>query len=355
MAKKKSDTSLIRSSAAEYLTFVAATGAQSQSVEMRYEDENIWLTQKLMATLYDVSVPAINQHLKRIFADDELDEESVVKHYLITAADGKNYRVKHYSLQAIIAVGFKIENERAVQFRKWASRIVKDYTIQGWVMDVERLKSGGSVLTEEFFERQLEQIREIRLSERRFYQKITDIYATALDYDPSATATRRFFSAVQNKLHYAIHGQTAAEVIVDRANHQKEHMGLTHWEGAPHGKVHKYDVSVAKNYLSDFELAQMQRIVSAYLDMAEVQAMRRIPMTMADWEQRLGGFLRLWDREILQDAGKVSAELAKAHAETEFEKYRLVQDRLFESDFDRLVKQVEAGRPPKALPKNDPS
>jgi hypothetical protein len=344
---KKSEISLVRSSAAEYLTFVAATGAHSQSMEMRYEDENIWLTQKMMATLYDVSVPAINQHLKRIFADNELDEEAVIKHYLITAADGKNYRVKHYSLQAIVAVGFKIENERAVQFRKWANQIVKDYTIQGWVMDVERLKAGGSVLTEEFFERQLEKIREIRLSERKFYQKITDIYATALDYDPSATATQRFFAAVQNKLHYAIHGQTAAEVIVDRADHRKEYMGLTSWEGAPSGKIHKYDVSIAKNYLSAFELAQMERIVSAYLDMAEVQAMRRIPMTMTDWEERLGGFLKLWDRDILQDAGKVTAELAKTHAESEFEKYRIVQDRLFESDFDRMVKRLEAAHPGK--------
>lgn len=338
---KKREVSLVRSSAAEYLTFVAATGSAETSVEMRYEDENIWLTQKMMASLYDVSVPAVNQHLKRIFADNELVEEAVVKHYLITAADGKNYQVKHYSLQAIIAVGFKIENERAVQFRKWANQIVKDYTIQGWVMDVERLKSGGSVLTKEFFERQLEKIREIRLSERKFYQKITDIYATALDYDSSATATQRFFAAVQNKLHYAIHGKTAAEVIVDRANHKNENMGLTTWEGAPEGKIHKYDVSIAKNYLSEFELAQMQRIVSAYLDMAEVQAMRRIPMTMADWEERLGGFLKLWDRDILQDVGKVTAEIAKAHAESEFEKYRIVQDRLFESDFDRLVKQLE--------------
>ena len=338
---KKREISLVRSSAAEYLTFVAATGQQETSVEMRYEDENIWLTQKMMSTLYDVTVPAINQHLKRIFADRELEEAAVIKDYLITAADGKNYQVKHYNLQAIIAVGFKIENERAVQFRKWANQIVKDYTIQGWVMDVERLKSGGSVLTKAFFERQLEKIREIRLSERKFYQKITDLYATALDYDPSAAAAQRFFAAVQNKLHFAIHGQTAAEVIVDRADHQKEHMGLTSWEGAPKGKIHKYDVSIAKNYLSEFELAQMERIVSAYLDMAEVQAMRRIPMTMADWEERLGGFLRLWERDVLQDAGKVSAELARAHAETEFEKYRVVQDRLFESDFDRLLKRLE--------------
>ena len=339
---KKHEVSLIRSSAAEYLTFVAAGGQADTSVEMRYEDENVWLTQKMMATLYDVSVPAINQHLKRIFADNELDESAVIKPYLITATDGKRYRVKHYSLQAIIAVGFKIENERAVQFRKWANRIVKDYTIQGWVMDAERLKSGGSVLTEEFFERQLEKIREIRLSERKFYQKITDIYATALDYDSSATATRRFFAAVHNKLHYAIHGQTAAEVIAWRAAHLKEHMGLTSWDGAPRGKIHRYDVSIAKNYLSGFELAQMQRIVSAYLDMAEVQAMRRMPMTMADWEERLSGFLRLWDREILQDAGKVSAEIARAHAESEFEKYRMVQDRLFESDFDRALQQLDA-------------
>jgi hypothetical protein len=332
--------SIIRSSAAEYLTFVAAGGSSEASVEMRYEDENLWLTQKMMATLYDVSVPAINQHLKRIFSDNELEEASVVKQHLTTAADGKNYRVKHYSLQAIIAVGFKIENERAVQFRKWANQIVKDYTIQGWTMDVERLKQGGN-LTDEFFERQLEKIREIRLSERKFYQKLTDIYATSLDYDPSATATRRFFTAVQNKMHYAIHGQTAAEVIVDRADHRKESMGLTHWEGAPLGKIHKYDVSLAKNYLSEFELAQMQRIVSAYLDMAEMQAMRKIPMTMEDWEKRLAGFLKLWDREILQDAGKVTAELAKTHAESEFEKYRIVQDRLFENDFDRMIKQLE--------------
>jgi hypothetical protein len=340
----KKETSIVRSSAAEYLTFVAATGSGKASVEMRYEDENIWLTQKMMATLYDVTVPAVNQHLKRIYSDDELTREATVKKYLIVQTEGNRQvkrEVDHYSLQAIIAVGFKIENERAVQFRKWANQIVKDYTIQGWTMDVERLKSGGSVLTNDFFERQLEKIREIRLSERKFYQKITDIYATALDYDPTAAATKRFFAAVQNKMHYAIHGNTAAEVIVDRADHKKENMGLTSWEGAPSGKIHKYDVSIAKNYLSEFELGQMQRIVSAYLDMAEMQAMRKIPMTMADWEERLSGFLKLWDREILQDAGKVTAELAKAHAESEFEKYRIVQDRLFESDFDRLLKQIE--------------
>ncbi len=341
----KGEVSIVRSSAAEYLTFVAAGGSSEASVEMRYEDENIWLTQRMMAALYDVSVPAINQHLKRIFADNELDRGATVKKYLIVQTEGSREvrrEVDHYNLQVIIAVGFKIENERAVQFRKWANQIVKDYTIQGWTMDVERLKHGGSILTDEFFERQLEKVREIRLSERKFYQKITDIYATSLDYDPSATATKRFFAAVQNKMHFAIHGNTAAEVIVDRADHQKESMGLTSWEGAPKGKIHKYDVSIAKNYLSEFELGQMQRIVSAYLDMAEVQAMRRIPMTMEDWEKRLSGFLKLWDREILQDAGRVTAELAKAYAESEFEKYRIIQDRLFESDFDRMIKQIES-------------
>ena len=346
MSKKK-EVSVVRSSAAEYLTFVAAGGNSEASVEMRYADENIWLTQKMMATLYDVSVSAVNQHLKRIFADNELEPGATVKKYLIVQTEGGREvrrEVEHYNLQAIISVGFKIENERAVQFRKWANQIVKDYTIQGWTMDVERLKHGGSILTDEYFERQLEKIREIRLSERKFYQKVTDIYSTSLDYDRSATATKRFFAAVQNKMHYSIQGQTAAEVIVERADHQKENMGLTSWEGAPQGKIHKYDVSIAKNYLTEFELEQMQRIVSAYLDMAELHAMRRIPMTMADWEERLGGFLKLWDREILQDAGKVSAEIAKAHADSEFEKYRIVQDRLFESDFDKVVKRIEALR-----------
>ncbi len=346
MSKKK-EVSVVRSSAAEYLTFVAAGGNSEASVEMRYADENIWLTQKMMATLYDVSVSAVNQHLKRIFADNELEPGATVKKYLIVQTEGGREvrrEVDHYNLQAIISVGFKIENERAVQFRKWANQIVKEYTIQGWTMDVERLKHGGSILTDEYFERQLEKIREIRLSERKFYQKVTDIYSTSLDYDRSATATKRFFAAVQNKMHYSIHGQTAAEVIVERADHQKENMGLTSWEGAPQGKIHKYDVSIAKNYLTEFELEQMQRIVSAYLDMAELHAMRRIPMTMADWEERLGGFLKLWDREILQDAGKVSAEIAKAHADSEFEKYRIVQDRLFESDFDKVVKRIEASR-----------
>ena len=339
MAKKKQEIT-IRSSAAEYLTFVAATGDNPTSVEMRYEDENIWLTQKLMATLYDVEVNTINEHIKKIFSDNELNEDATIRKFRIVQNEGNRQvsrEVAHYNLQMIIAVGFKVNNERAVQFRKWANQIVKDYTIQGWVMDVERLKKGGSVLDQDYFEKQLEKIREIRLSERRFYQKITDIYATSLDYDATATVTKRFFAAVQNKLHYAVHGQTAAEVIFDRANADKENMGLTSWAGAPQGKIHKYDVVIAKNYLSEFELKQMERIVSAYLDMAEVQAMRHIPMTMADWEKRLNGFLTMWDHDILQDAGKVSAELAKQHAETEFEKYRIVQDRLFESDFDRFL------------------
>lgn len=338
MTKKKEIT--IRSSAAEYLTFIASTGDDEKSIEMRYEDENIWLTQKMMATLYDVSVSAVNQHLKKIYEDKELDPDSTIKKYLIVQKEGArevSRKTDHYSLQAIIAVGFKVNNERAVQFRKWANAIVKDYTIQGWVMDDERLKNGGSVLTKEYFEKQLEKIREIRLSERKFYQKITDIYATALDYDPSASATKRFFAAVQNKLHYSIHGQTAAEVIYHRADAEKANMGLTSWDGSPQSKIHKYDVIVAKNYLSENELDQLERIVSAYLDMAEMQAQRHIPMTMADWEERLNGFLKVWDREILQDAGKVSAELAHMHALSEFEKYRVVQDRLYESDFDRFI------------------
>lgn len=350
-ASKKNEVSIVRSSAAEYLTFVAAGGQSETSVEMRYEDENIWLTQKMMATLYDVSVPAINQHLKRIFSDNELEETAVIKPYLTTAADGKNYQVKHYSLQAIIAVGFKIENERAVQFRKWANQIVKDYTIQGWTMDVDRLKGGGSILTEEFFERQLEKIREIRLSERKFYQKITDIYATSIDYDVTAQATKRFFAMVQNKLHWAIHGQTAAEVIYHRADAEQENMGLTTWQDGPKGKIQKFDVVVAKNYLTDHELAQLQRLVSAYLDVAEGMALRRIPMTMQDWETRLNRFIEVTDREVLQDAGKVTAEIAKAHAESEFEKYRIVQDRLFESDFDRVIKQIENQHPSTPAPR----
>jgi hypothetical protein len=287
-----------------------------------------------------VDVRTINEHIKKIFLDGELSEATTIRKFRIVQTEGSRQvsrATNHYNLQMIIAVGFKVNNERAVQFRKWANGIVKDYTIQGWVMDDERLKNGGTVLTKEYFEKQLEKVREIRMSERKFYQKITDIYATALDYDPSAPATKRFFAAVQNKLHYSVHGQTAAEVIYNRADSTKEHMGLTTWDGAPKSKIHKYDVTVAKNYLTEQELFQLSRIVSAYLDMAEVQAERHIPMTMADWEERLNGFLKLWDREVLQDAGKISAELAKMHAESEFEKYRIVQDRLYQSDFDRMM------------------
>ena len=335
----------IRSSAAEYLTFVAATGDGADSIEMRYEDENIWSTQKMMATLYDVSVSAINQHLKNIFEDGELDKKAVIKKYLITASDGKQYNTNHYNLQAIIAVGFKVNNDRAVQFRKWANGIVKDYTIQGWAIDSDRLKSGGSVLTREYFDHLLEQIREIRMSERRFYQKITDIYATALDYDKSAKTTRLFFAEVQNKLHWAIHRHTAAELIMERANAEKPHMGLTSWEQYPDGKIQKYDVSIAKNYLSKEELQALERIVTMYLDYAEYQASRHIPMTMQDWSQRLNRFLEFNEHEILHDTGRVTHEIAKAFAESEFEKYRVVQDRLFESDFDRfLTLEKEAER-----------
>ena len=330
----------IHSSAAEYLTYVASTGSNSDSFEMRYEDENIWLTQKMMATLYDVSVSAINQHLKRIFEDNELVEESVIKKYLITASDGKSYSTKHYNLQAIIAVGFKVNNERAVRFRKWAGQIVKDYTIQGWTMDKERLKK-GHMFTDEYFERQLENIREIRLSERKFYQKVTDLYATAFDYDKDAKTTWQFFKMVQNKMHWAVHRHTAAELIVERANAEKEHMGLTTWESAPDGKIVKADVSVAKNYLSEREMSYLERIVSLYLDYAELQAERRIPMSMEDWAKRLDGFLEFNGNELLMGPGKVSAEQAKLHAETEFEKYRIIQDRLFMSDYDKYLLELE--------------
>lgn len=337
--KKEADIS-IRSSAAEYLTFIAATGDSQESIEMRYENENIWLTQKMMAQLYDVDVRTINFHIQKVYEDGELEEGATIRNFRIVQTEGSRQvsrEVKHYNLQMIIAVGFKVNNDRAIQFRRWANSIVKDYTIQGWVMDEERLKNGGSLLTKDYFEKQLEKIREIRISERRFYQKITDIYATALDYDPAAPATKRFFVAVQNKMHFSVHGQTAAEVIYHRADAEKEHMGLTSWDGSPLGKIHKYDVTVAKNYLTEYELVQLERIVTAYLDIAELQAIRHIPMTMQDWEERLNGFLRLMDHEILMDAGKVSAELAKAHAESEFEKYRIVQDRLYESDFDRFM------------------
>lgn len=334
---KKADK-LIRSSAAEYLTYVAAAG--ENGVELRYEDENIWLTQKMLSVLYGVSTSAINQHIKKIYEDKELEEKSTIKNFLIVQDEGNrkiSRNVIHYNLQMIIAVGFKVDNERAIQFRKWANQIVKDFTIKGWVMDDERLKSDGSILTKKYFEEQLERIREIRMSERKFYQKITDIYATSIDYDKTAKATIRFFSSVQNKLHYAVSGNTAAEIIYNRADSKKENMGLTSWKGAPDSKIHKYDVVIAKNYLSETEIGQLERMVSAYLDLAEMQAMRHIPMTMEDWEERLNGFLTLWDHDVLKDNGKISAEMAKIHAETEFEKYRIVQDKIYISDFDELL------------------
>ena len=339
--KKKNEEITIRSSAAEYLTFIAATGENEQRFEVRYQDENIWLTQKMLSTLYDVSIAAVNQHIKKIFDDLELEPDSVIKKYLITAADGKTYNTNHYNLQMIVSIGFKVNNERAVQFRKWANRIVKDYTIQGWVMDEERLKSGGTVLTQDYFDKQLEKIREIRLSERRFYQKITDIYATALDYDKTAKATRDFFAKVQNKMHYAVHGNTAAEIIYRRADAEQEHMGLTTWDEAPHGKIQRYDVVVAKNYLDEDETKSLESIVSAYLDLAENRARRRVPMTMEDWARYLDRILQADDRELLKNAGSISAEIAQEHALCEFEKYRVIQDKLFKSDFDKQIRLLE--------------
>ena len=341
MTKKQKKEVTIRSSAAEYLTFVAANGDDKNSVEVRYEDENIWITQKMLAVLYDVDVRTINYHIKKIFDDSELEEASVIRNFRITAADGKSYDTKHYNLQMIIAVGFKVNSERAVQFRKWINQIAKDYTIKGWVMDEERLKNGGSILTEDYFEEQLERIREIRASERKFYQKVTDIYATSIDYDRDAASTKRFYATVQNKMHFAVHGHTAAELIVERANAEKPHMGLTTWKDAPNGKIKKSDVTIAKNYLSEFELSQLNRMVTAYLDFAENMALRKIPLTMADWEKRLNGFIQMFEYGLLQDAGKVSAEIAKLHAETEFEKYRIVQDRLYKSDYDLYLEELE--------------
>jgi len=347
ITRQATPPSIIRSSAAEYLTFIAASG--EGGVEAIYADENIWLTQKMMAILYDVSVPAVNQHLKKVFSDSELQPEATIKKFLIVQTEGQREvrrDVEHYNLAAIIAVGYKVNSERAVQFRKWATTIIQEYTIKGFSMDDERLKSGRTILDDQFFEEQLQRIREIRLSERKFYQKITDIYATAVDYDFTAAATKRFFATVQNKLHWAIHGQTAAEIIHTRADATKEHMGLATWKDAPRGKIQKYDVLVAKNYLTEDELAQLSRLVSAYLDIAEDMAQRKIPMTMQDWETRLNRFIEATDREILQDAGRVTAEITRAHAESEFEKYRIVQDRLFESDFDRIVKleQEDSGQ-----------
>ena len=342
MAKKKDEVT-IRSSVAEYLTYVASVGDQQDSIEMRYEDENIWLTQKMMATLYDVDVRTINEHIKKIYSDLELDEDSTIRNFRIVQTEGSRQvtrDTKHYSLQMIIAVGFKVNSERAVQFRKWVNQIAKDYTIKGWVMDDERLKR-GTYLTEKYFDEQLERIREIRASERMFYQKITDLYATAIDYDKNSATTRRFYATVKNKMHYAVHGHTATELILERADHTKEHIGLCTWADAPKGKIKKSDVTVAKNYLSQDEMKQLNRMVTAYLDFAENMTLRHIPLTMQDWEKRLNSFIEMFDYGILQDAGKVSAEIAKLHAETEFEKYRVIQDRLFMSDFDKYMLELE--------------
>jgi len=335
MSSPKKPKDMLRASVAEYLTFVTATG--ESNIQSLYADENVWLSQKMMGLLYGVDVRTINYHLQKIFSDNELAENSVIQDFRITADDGKTYNTKHYNLSAIIAVGYKVNSERAVQFRKWATQIIEEFTIKGFAMDDERLKNDGTLLGKKYFEEQLQRIREIRLSERKFYQKITDIYATSIDYDPKSSATQRFFATVQNKLHWAIHGHTAAEIIYERANAEKPHMGLTSWKDAPEGKIYPFDVVVAKNYLTKDEMAQLQRLVSAYLDMAEDMALRHIPMTMSDWEVRLNRFLEFADREVLQDAGKITAEIAHTHALAEFEKYRIVQDRLFQSDFDKFL------------------
>ena len=326
---------LIRNSTAEFLIFTGQSG--EQSIEARYEDESIWLTQKLMAELFGVDVRTINEHLRNIFKSNELDERSVIRKFRTTAADGKNYNTQHYSLDAIISVGYRVNSLRATQFRQWATTVLREFAIKGYVIDRERMEN-GSFLGEDYFERLLEEIREIKLSERRFYQKITDIYATSLDYNGEAPTTKAFFAKVQNKLHYAIHGHTAAELVKVRADSSQPNMGLTSWAKGPEGKILKTDVGTAKNYLNKDELDSFGRIVNAYLELAEDRAKRKIPMTMEDWAKRLDAFLQFDEREILQDSGSISGALARQYAESEFESYRIIQDRLFESDFDKLVK-----------------
>lgn len=335
MGKKRKEITITRSSAAEYLTFITATG--ESDVNAVYFDENVWLTQKMMGLLYNVETHTINYHLKKIFSDAELEEQEVIRKFRITASDGKSYNANHYNLKAIIAVGNKVDSPRAIQFRKWANSVVEEFTIKGFVMDDERLKNSGTVLTKDYFEEQLERIREIRLSERRFYQKITDIYATSIDYDPKAKTTKQFFAKVQNQLHWAIHGETAAEVIYHRADSEKENMGLTSWKDSPNGKIQRFDVIVAKNYLSKEELSAMARIVNAYLDLAELRAEEQVPMTMEDWAEQFEGVLRLSRKEILTHAGTISAEMAEKRALSEFEKYRVKQDQLYQSDFDKVL------------------
>jgi len=335
MPKKPSPNSVrLRNSTAEFLTFAYQTGGDG--VEVRVQEGTIWLSQKNMGMLFETTPENVLMHLKNIFASGELAEDSVAKVFLATAADGKNYRTKHYNLDAIIAVGYRVNSKRATAFRQWATGVLRDYALRGYVMDRKRMEN-GAFLGEDYFERLLEEIREIRLSERRFYQKITDIYSTAMDYDASAPITQAFFAKVQNKMHYAVHGHTAAELIVQRADHTKDRMGLTTWAKAPGGKILKSDVVVAKNYLTEAELEDLGLIVNAYLDLAESRANRRVPMTMEDWAKRLDIFLSADEREVLQDAGRISAEIAREHAEGEFEKYRVIQDRLFRSDFDTFA------------------
>ena len=333
MAKRRE----IRNSTAEFLIFQAET--KEQGVEVYYKDENIWATQKAMATLFDVNVPAISKHLKNIFESGELKDDSVVSKMEITASDGKHYQTLFYSLDAIIAVGYRVNSVRATQFRQWATNVLKVYAIRGYVLDRKRMEN-GTFLDEDYFEHLLAEIREIRLSERRFYQKLTDIYATAIDYNRDAPTTRLFFKMMQNKMHYAVHGRTAAELIVERADAEQEHMGLTTWENAPDGKIVKTDVTIAKNYLKEVELADMGQLVNGVLELAERMAKRHIPMTMEDWAKQIDMILAAGGNDVLQTAGSVSAEEAKEHAETEFEKYRIIQDRLFQSDFDKFLGEL---------------
>ena len=328
----------IRNSTTDFLVFTKQAG--EDGIEVRVFKESVWLTQRGMAQLFDCSTDNIGLHLKNIFKSGELEEKSVTEESSATAADGKTYRMKFYNLDAIISVGYRINSVRATQFRQWATKVLKTFAIQGYVLDKNRLEN-GQVFDEEYFEHLLDEIREIRASERKFYQKITDIYSTAVDYTADAVTTKEFFATVQNKLHYAIHGHTAAELIMDRADHKKEHMGLTTWKNAPSGKIVKSDVSIAKNYLAKNELEDLNRFVTMYLDYAERQARRHIPMTMEDWAAKLDVFLQFNEEEILHDKGRVSAEIAKSFAESEFEKYRVIQDKLFESDFDRLVASTE--------------
>ena len=335
MKDNKREISIVRSSAAEYLTFITATG--ESDVNAVYFDENVWLTQKMMGVLYNVGTNTINYHLKKIFTDREVDENSVIRKFRITAVDGKTYNTNHYNLSAIIAVGNKVDSPRAIQFRKWANHIIEEFTVKGFAMDDERLKNFGTVLTKDYFKEQLERVREIRLSERRFYQKITDIYATSIDYDAHSLTTKKFFARVQNQLHWAIHGETAAETIYRRADSEKENMGLTTWKDAPDGKIQRFDVVIAKNYLTKEELSSMARIVNAYLDLAELRAEEEVPMTMEDWAEQFEGILRLSKKEILTNAGSISAKIAEEHALTEFEKYRVKQDKLYQSDFDKIL------------------